>query len=66
MIFEVATLIHKLSEVMSLDVGDIILTGTPSGIGHARTPPLYLTAGDVIECTVANVCTLRNIVRNEE
>lgn len=65
MIFDVATLVHKLSQVMSLAPGDIILTGTPSGIGHARTPPLYMKHGDVVECEVANIGILRNPVVDE-
>ncbi|OYU34717.1 fumarylacetoacetate hydrolase family protein [Novosphingobium sp. PASSN1] len=65
MIFNVATLVHKLSQVMSLAVGDIILTGTPSGIGHARKPPLYMKHGDVVECTVEGIATLRNPVVDE-
>lgn len=65
MIFDVATLIHKLSQVMTLSPGDVILTGTPSGIGHARTPPLYMKHGDVVECTVEGIGTLRNPVIDE-
>jgi acylpyruvate hydrolase len=65
MIFDVATLIHKLSEVMSLEPGDVILTGTPSGIGHARKPPLYMKPGDLCECEVERVCVLSNPVQDE-
>lgn len=65
MIFDVATLVHKLSQVMSLAPGDVILTGTPSGIGHARTPPLYMKHGDVVECAVEGIATLRNPVVDE-
>jgi len=65
MIFDVATLVHKLSQVMSLAPGDIILTGTPSGIGHARKPPLYMKNGDIVECTVEGIGTLRNSIVDE-
>ena len=65
MIFDVATLIHKVSQVMSLEPGDIILTGTPSGIGHARTPPLYMHEGDVVECEVEGIGVLRNPISAE-
>jgi 2-keto-4-pentenoate hydratase/2-oxohepta-3-ene-1,7-dioic acid hydratase in catechol pathway len=65
MIFDVATLVHKLSQVMSLAPGDIILTGTPSGIGHARKPPLYMKHGDLVECTVDGIGSLRNRVLDE-
>jgi len=50
---------------MTLSPGDVILTGTPSGIGHARTPPLYMKHGDVVECTVEGIATLRNPVIDE-
>lgn len=65
MIFDVATLVHLLSETMTLDVGTIILTGTPSGIGMARKPPLYMKQGDICECEVENVGLLRNLIRDE-
>jgi len=65
MIFDVATLVHKLSQVLSLAPGDIILTGTPSGIGHARTPPLYMKSGDTVECIVEGIGILRNTVEEE-
>lgn len=50
MIFDVATTIATLSEVMTLEPGDVIVTGTPAGVGAARKPPLWLRPGDV--CTV--------------
>jgi 2-keto-4-pentenoate hydratase/2-oxohepta-3-ene-1,7-dioic acid hydratase in catechol pathway len=49
MLFGVATLIHYVSQFMSLEGGDLILTGTPGGVGHGRKPPLYLQDGDVCE-----------------
>lgn len=51
MIFDVATLIATLSEVMTLAPGDVIFSGTPAGVGQARTPPRWLQPGD--ECVVA-------------
>lgn len=62
MIFDVATLIQDLSEVMVLEVGDIIVTGTPSGVGMGRTPPLWMKAGDVCEVAIEGVGVLRNTV----
>jgi len=50
---------------MSLAPGDIILTGTPSGIGHARQPPLYMKHGDLVECSVEGIGTLHNTVVDE-
>ena len=60
MIFDVATLIAILSEVMTLEPGDVIATGTPAGVGYARTPPLFLKAGDVCEVTIGSIGTLSN------
>jgi 2,4-diketo-3-deoxy-L-fuconate hydrolase len=52
MLFGVATLIHYVSQFMSLEGGDLILTGTPGGVGHGRKPPLYLKDGDVCELAI--------------
>lgn len=62
MIFDVPTLLTALSEVMTLEPGDIILTGTPAGVGFARTPPRYLVAGDKVESIIEGLGTLRNPV----
>ena len=62
MIFGVAETIAFLSQTMTLEVGDIIATGTPAGVGQSRTPPLFLTAGDVVEVELAGVGTLRNTI----
>lgn len=59
-IFPVANVISTLSSVMTLLPGDIIATGTPSGVGFARTPPEYLTPGDVVECEVQGIGRIIN------
>lgn len=51
-----------LSTLVTLRPGDLIATGTPSGVGFVREPPVYLRAGDVVEITVEGVGTLRNTV----
>jgi 2-keto-4-pentenoate hydratase/2-oxohepta-3-ene-1,7-dioic acid hydratase in catechol pathway len=51
-----------LSLGMTLEPGDIVATGTPSGIGHARTPPEYLRPGDMVEIEIDRIGTLRNKV----
>ena len=48
-----------------LEAGDIILTGTPSGVGKARTPPVFLTPGDICEVEVTGLGVLRNPVVDE-
>ena len=59
-IFPIAEVISTLSKVMTLLPGDIIATGTPSGVGFARTPPEYLMPGDVVECEVEGVGRIKN------
>ncbi len=62
MIFDVASLITTLSEVMTLEVGDVIATGTPAGVGYARTPPVFMLPGDLIEVEIESIGTLSNTV----
>ena len=65
MIFDVATLVSACSEAMALQPGDIIITGTPSGIGMARKPPVWMKAGDVCEVEVEKLGVLRNGIVDE-
>jgi acylpyruvate hydrolase len=62
MIFDVATLIATLSEGMTLEPGDVIATGTPSGVGYARKPPVFMKPGDVIEIEIDKIGVLTNTV----
>jgi 2-keto-4-pentenoate hydratase/2-oxohepta-3-ene-1,7-dioic acid hydratase in catechol pathway len=62
MIFSIPTLIAYISRVASLSPGDLILTGTPAGIGAACVPPRWLQPGDVVETSIAGIGTLRNTV----
>jgi acylpyruvate hydrolase len=62
MIFDVATLIATLSEAMTLEPGDVIAAGTPSGVGYARTPPFFLSPGDRAEVEIEAIGTLVNTV----
>jgi 2-keto-4-pentenoate hydratase/2-oxohepta-3-ene-1,7-dioic acid hydratase in catechol pathway len=64
MIFDIPTLIASLSEGLTLESGDIIATGTPSGVGYAMDPPHFLKVGDEVVCDVAEIGQLRNTVRN--
>jgi len=65
MIFDVATLVHVCSEAMTLKSGDIIISGTPSGVGFARKPPIWMKAGDVCEVEIEGIGVLRNSVVDE-
>ena len=60
LIFDVPTLIHELSKVMTLEPGDVIITGTPSGVAMARKPPNWLKPGDVCEIEIEKIGVLRN------
>ncbi|WP_428422881.1 fumarylacetoacetate hydrolase family protein [Methylibium sp.] len=66
MIFDVPALIEACSEAMALVPGDIIIAGTPSGVGFARKPPVFMRAGDVCEVEVEGLGLLRNPVIDEE
>ncbi len=66
MIFSVAAAIAFLSSLMTLEPGDIIATGTPSGVGFKRTPPLFLQDGDMVEVEIERIGSLRNPVKQGE
>jgi 2-keto-4-pentenoate hydratase/2-oxohepta-3-ene-1,7-dioic acid hydratase in catechol pathway len=63
MIFSVARIIAELSRGMTLLPGDVIATGTPDGVGFARTPPEWLADGDTLDVTIDRIGTLHNVVR---
>jgi 2-keto-4-pentenoate hydratase/2-oxohepta-3-ene-1,7-dioic acid hydratase in catechol pathway len=63
MIFSIPFLVSYISRCCTLLPGDLILTGTPSGAGFARTPPVYLRDGDIVEVSLEGVGTLRNPVK---
>ena len=65
MIFDVPTLIESLSATMTLRPGTVILTGTPQGVGFARTPPVFLKEGDTVAVEIEKIGTLQNPVRRE-
>jgi 2-keto-4-pentenoate hydratase/2-oxohepta-3-ene-1,7-dioic acid hydratase in catechol pathway len=62
MIFDVPALIESLSSTMTLRPGSVILTGTPQGVGMARTPPVWLKAGDTVVVEVEKIGRLENPV----
>lgn len=65
LIFDLPALVEYLSTFAELLPGDVIATGTPGGVGAARTPPAWLTPGDVVEVDIAGLACLRNAVRAE-
>ena len=62
LIFSVPFLVAYASNAFTLEAGDVILTGTPSGVGYAREPKISLKPGDVVECEVEGVGVVRNPV----
>ncbi|RBP58726.1 2-keto-4-pentenoate hydratase/2-oxohepta-3-ene-1,7-dioic acid hydratase in catechol pathway [Alkalibaculum bacchi] len=62
LIFDIPTIIHDLSKGLTLYPGDIIMTGTPAGVGLGFDPPRTLEAGDVVECKIEKIGTLRNYI----
>lgn len=65
MIFDIPTLIASLSEGMTLEPGDILATGTPSGVGYAMDPPKFLKEGDRVVCEIDGIGRLENTVREQ-
>jgi acylpyruvate hydrolase len=66
LIVDVPSAVEYFSSFTTLVTGDVIATGTPGGVGFARTPPVWLTPGDVIEVTVEGVGHIRNRVVAEK
>ena len=62
LIFRVDEVIAYLSQIFTLQPGDLIFTGTPPGVGMARKPPVWLQPGDVVEVEIDGLGTLRNPV----
>lgn len=65
MIFKAGDLLAYISQVVTLEPGDLIFTGTPSGVGFTRKPPIFLKSGDVVEVEIEKLGVLRNPVEEE-
>ena len=65
LVFDIATLIATISEAMTLKAGDVIVTGTPSGVGQSRKPPLFMKPGDTVEVEIDKIGILVNPVTQE-
>lgn len=61
LIFPVDYLVSYLSSIVELFAGDVIYTGTPSGVGAARTPPQFLSSGDILISAIEGVCSITNL-----
>ncbi len=64
MVFDVESLIVIISEAITLEAGDVIVAGTPAGIGHAREPRVYMKPGDVCEVEIEHIGLLRNRIQS--
>lgn len=65
LVFPVRALIAILSECMTLEPGDVVVTGTPAGVGYARKPPIWMKAGDTVEIEVPGIGKLVNTIKDE-
>ena len=65
LIFSVPALIEMISVAMSLQRGDVIITGTPGGVGAARKPPIFMRPGDVFEVEIEGIGVLSNVVQDD-
>ena len=65
MINSVPAIIEYISTVLPICPGDVIVSGTPGGVGDKRTPPLYMFEGDVVEVQISGIGTLRNTIEND-
>ncbi len=65
MLFPLAEIIADLTQAMTLEPGDLIATGTPAGVGHARKPPRWMRPGDECEVEIEGIGVLRNLVAEQ-
>jgi 2-keto-4-pentenoate hydratase/2-oxohepta-3-ene-1,7-dioic acid hydratase in catechol pathway len=66
MMFPIAETLVDITQGMTLEPGDLVVTGTPSGVGHARKPPVWMKSGDTIEIDIERVGILRNPIEDEK
>jgi len=66
MIFNVAETIAILTECLTLEPGDVLVMGTPDGVGHARTPPVWMKDGDTVEIEIEGIGLLTNPIVDEQ
>jgi 2-keto-4-pentenoate hydratase/2-oxohepta-3-ene-1,7-dioic acid hydratase in catechol pathway len=65
MIFKIPRLIEYISAFMPLAAGDVIVTGTPGGVGARRTPPVWMKPGDTVEIEIDKVGVLINTIKED-
>ena len=65
MMFPIVEMLVYITQGITLEPGDVIFTGTPSGVGHARKPPVWMKNGDTVEVEIERIGTLRNPIADE-
>lgn len=63
MIHDIPRIIEHFSQGTTLEAGDVIMSGTPQGVGYARDPPVYLKDGDSVEIEIEGIGTLRHTIK---
>jgi 2-keto-4-pentenoate hydratase/2-oxohepta-3-ene-1,7-dioic acid hydratase in catechol pathway len=66
MLYDIPTFMAYVSAILPLEPGDVLATGTPSGVGYTRQPPVFLAPGDIVEVEIERVGTLVNTIADEE
>jgi 2-keto-4-pentenoate hydratase/2-oxohepta-3-ene-1,7-dioic acid hydratase in catechol pathway len=66
MMFPIVEMLVYITQGITLEPGDVIFTGTPSGVGHARKPPVWMKNGDTIEVEIERIGILRNPIADEK
>jgi acylpyruvate hydrolase len=66
MMFPIVEMLVYITQGTTLEPGDVIFTGTPSGVGHARKPPVWMKNGDTVEVEIERIGTLRNPIVDEK
>ena len=64
-LWDVVETIILITECMTLEPGDVVITGTPAGVGYARTPPVFMKPGDICEIEIENIGVLRNSIEDQ-
>jgi len=66
MMFPIVEMLVYITQGITLEPGDVIFTGTPSGVGHARKPPVWMKNGDTVEVEIEQIGNLRNPIVDEK
>ena len=65
LIFDIPTLISYISKALPWNAGDVLVTGTPGGVGFKRNPPVFMKDGDKVEVEISDIGVLSNIIKDE-